>query len=326
ELTYARFALWHYVKSDFKKKEPYRELHRAGANLRGLMRILMFKRFESSVYAFRETIKRMIKIHEAFLLSIEHNLIPAGEEAQKILYGSDQYSEDDLITALESVTGDYDADKFDLVHLKDHMSHDLEIFKEILSLVNEEKIPPEKDAKLQKLLEVLNKEPLNTGKVLIFSESAETVEYLHDHINKRDDPSIRKASTATENKVSLVNRFAPKANRYQLRPGEVEINKLISTDVLSEGLNLQDCDKIINYDLHWNPVKLIQRFGRIDRIGSEYDEIFGFNFLPETALDRNLGLHDIVHRRIQDIHDTIGEDAKILDESEQLNEEEMYAI
>jgi len=326
ELTYARFALWHYVKSEFKKKDPYRDLHRAGANLRGLMRILMFKRFESSVYAFRETIKRMIKIHKAFLLSIDHHIIPAGEEAQKILYGSDQYSEDDLITALESVTGDYDADKFDIIHLKDHISHDLAIFEEILSLVNKEKIPPEKDAKLQKLLEVLKKDPLDKGKVLIFSESAETVDYLYDNINKKEDPSIKKASTDTDNKMSLVNRFAPKANRYEFKSGEVEINKLISTDVLSEGLNLQDCDKIINYDLHWNPVKLIQRFGRIDRIGSEHDEIFGFNFLPETALDRNLGLHDIVHRRIQDIHDTIGEDAKILDESEQLNEQEMYAI
>jgi len=326
ELTYARFALWHYVKPAFQKEEPYRDLHRAGANLRGLMRILMFKRFESSVYAFRETIKRMIKIHKAFLTSIDHNIIPAGEDAQKILYGSDQYSEDDLIMALESVTGDYEADKFDLVHLKSHISHDLAMFEDILTLVNEEKIPPEKDAKLQKLLEVLKKDPLNKGKVLIFSESAETVEYLYDNINMNDDPYIRKASTDTENKMSLVNRFAPKANRYQLRPGEVEIIKLISTDVLSEGLNLQDCDKIINYDLHWNPVKLIQRFGRIDRIGSEYNEIFGFNFLPETSLDRNLGLHDVVHRRIQDIHDTIGEDAKILDESEQLNEDEMYAI
>ena len=326
ELTYARFALWHYVKPDFKKEEPYRELHRAGANLRGLMRILLFKRFESSVYAFRMTIKRMISIHEAFLLSINNNIIPAGEEAQKILYGSDQYSEEDLISGLRYATGQYEADKFDLDHLKDHIKHDLEVFKKIFSLVNKEKIPPEKDAKLRKLIEILQNKPLNIGKILIFSESAETVDYLYNNLNKSKDPSIRKASTATANKISLVNQFAPKANKYKLKPSEVEIKKLISTDVLSEGLNLQDCDKIINYDLHWNPVKIIQRFGRIDRIGSEHDEIFGFNFLPETALDRNLKLHEVVHRRIQDIHDTIGEDAKILDESEKLNEDEMYAI
>ena len=101
---------------------------------------------------------------------------------------------------------------------------------------------------------------------------------------------------------------------------------LIATDVLAEGLNLQDGNKIINYDLHWNPVRLIQRFGRIDRIGSEHDEIFGFNFLPETGIERNLGLREILSHRIQDIHDTIGEDAAILDTSEQLNEDAMYAI
>ena len=87
-----------------------------------------------------------------------------------------------------------------------------------------------------------------------------------------------------------MGRFAPKANpEYQLR-GESELCTLIATDVLAEGLNLQDGDKIINYDLHWNPVRLIQRFGRIDRIGSEHDVIYGFNFLPETGIEQNLGV------------------------------------
>lgn len=326
QLTYARFALWHYVKKDWQKKDPYRELHRAGANLRGLMRILMFKRFESSVYAFRMTIGRLIKIHEAFLTSLENGIIPAGKDAQKILYGSDQYSEVELIEALENVAQQYDAENFDLKHLKQHIEHDLGVLSYIFSLVNENEIPPEKDDKLQTLKKKLTEEPLNNGKVLIFSESAETVDYLFNNINPKDDKSIRKASTGDANKNALVNRFSPRANDYTLKPSETEINMMIATDVLAEGLNMQDCDKIINYDLHWNPVKLIQRFGRIDRIGSTHDEIFGFNFLPETDLDRNLNLHEIVHNRIQDIHDTIGEDAKILDDSEQINEDEMYAI
>ncbi|GAG17902.1 unnamed protein product, partial [marine sediment metagenome] len=87
-----------------------------------------------------------------------------------------------------------------------------------------------------------------------------------------------------------------------------------------------DCDKVVNYDLHWNPVRLIQRFGRIDRIGSDYDIIYGYNFLPETGIERNLGLKQKLHNRIQEIHDTIGEDSAILDRTEQLNEEAMYAI
>ena len=124
-----------------------------------------------------------------------------------------------------------------------------------------------------------------------------------------------------------MGRFAPKANpEYRFPRGESELSTLIATDVLAEGLNLQDGNKIINYDLHWNPVRLIQRFGRIDRIGSEHDAIYGFNFLPETGIEQNLGLRERLGYRIQDIHDTIGEDAAILDRSEQLNENAMYAI
>jgi superfamily II DNA/RNA helicase/HKD family nuclease len=327
ELTYARFALWHYVVSDKQKEKPYNELHRAGINLRGLMRVLLFKRLESSVYAFRQTISRMTKVHNAFLQSIEHGIIPAGEEAQNILSHSDQLSEVDLIEALQKATkGKYNIADFDVKRLKKHIEHDYDLFVEIYKLVDESAIPPEKDAKLQKLKKILEDEPLNKGKLIIFSESAETVEYLYDNINPDKKPEIQKASSDLDNKSRLVNLFAPKANRYTFKKGEKEISMLISTDVLSEGLNLQDGDKIINYDLHWNPVKIIQRFGRIDRIGSEFDIIYGFNFLPETALDEHLSLHEIVHNRIQEIHDTIGEDSIILDSSEQINTDAMYAI
>jgi hypothetical protein len=89
---------------------------------------------------------------------------------------------------------------------------------------------------------------------------------------------------------------------------------------------MQDCDTIINYDLHWNPVRLIQRFGRIDRIGSTHNKVFGLNFLPEDALDKNLGLKDRLKRRIAEIQETIGEDSAILDPTEKVNQEAMYAI
>ncbi len=131
-----------------------------------------------------------------------------------------------------------------------------------------------------------------------------------------------------KSKAKIVGRFAPKANpEYRFAEStEFELMTLIATDVLAEGLNLQDCDKIVNYDLHWNPVRLIQRFGRIDRIGSDHAVVYGFNFLPELGIERNLGLHQRLQNRIQEIHDTIGEDSKILDRTEQLNEEAMYAI
>ncbi|MCD6161682.1 MAG: helicase [candidate division Zixibacteria bacterium] len=328
QLTYARFALWHYVQKDRQKVKPYKDLHRAGINLRGLMRVMLFKRFESSVYAFRMTIERMLNIHQAFLTSLENGIVPAGEDAQNILYTADLYSEPELLDALQEAvqSKNYNIDDFDIERLKSHIEHDLYILQDIKDMVNETVIPPERDDKLQTLMKLLNNKTLKNRKALIFSESAETVKYLYDNINEDKKPEIQNASSGRENKDRLVKLFSPKANNYTLRKNDVEIRIMVSTDVLSEGLNLQDCDNLINYDLHWNPVKLIQRFGRIDRIGSEHDQIYGYNFLPETELDKNLNLHEIVHNRIQEIHDTIGEDAEILDNTEQLNPEAMYAI
>lgn len=326
ELTYARYGLWHYVNAEKQKKEPYTSLQRAGANLRGLMRVLLFKRFESSVYAFKETVKRLLKMHQTFVASLDAGFVPAGEDAQYLLYDSDILEEGDLVDALREVSKRYDAGDFDLNTLRAHIEHDIELLQRILKLVSP--ITPEKDAKLQTLKKRLAEKPLKGAKRLIFTQYADTAKYLFANLNPDGKhPDIEVIFSGDKSKEKVVGRFAPKANpEYRFAKDEAELMMVIATDVLAEGLNLQDCDNIINYDLHWNPVRLIQRFGRIDRIGSEHELIFGFNFLPETKLDKNLGLKDKLHNRIQEIHDTIGEDSEILDRTEKLNPEAMYAI
>ncbi|NLB60719.1 MAG: helicase, partial [Lentisphaerae bacterium] len=326
ELTYARYGLWHYVKPDKQKRAPYSSLQRAGSNLRGLMRVLLFKRFESSVYAFRETVKRLLKIHKAFISSLDAGVVPAGEDAQTVLYEGDILEESDLVDALRKVSHPYEAKDFDIKSLRAHIAHDIDLLEKILNLVAP--ITPEKDAKLQTLKKRLSEKPLQGTKRLIFTQYADTATYLFNNLNPGGkDPEIEVIFSGEKSKEKLVGRFAPKANpEYHFAQGEVELMTVIATDVLAEGLNLQDCDNIINYDLHWNPVRLIQRFGRIDRIGSEHERIFGYNFLPETKLDKNLGLRKKLHNRIQEIHDTIGEDSEILDRTETLNPDAMYAI
>lgn len=326
ELTYARYGLWHYVSKEKQRREPYASLQRAGANLRGLIRVLLFKRFESSVYAFTETVRRLLRVHQSFLAALDQGVVPAGQDAQTILYESDYAEETDLLDALREVSTRYDAADFDLERLQEHIAYDIRLLNKILALV--EPITPVQDAKLQTLRQRLASTPLTEGKRLIFTQYADTARYLFDNLNpggKRDD--IEVIYSGDKSKARVVGRFAPTANpEYRFQPGESELFTVIATDVLAEGLNLQDCDKIINYDLHWNPVRLIQRFGRIDRIGSDFEVIYGFNFLPETGLEQNLGLRQKLRNRIQEIHDTIGEDAEILDRTEQLNENAMYAI
>ena len=332
ELTYARYGIGDYVLPARQNEKRYRELRQAGGTLRGLMRVLLFKRFESSVYAFRETVRRLLAAHEAFIVAVEAGIMPAGERAERILNsgdaGGDIEAEEDLVRALESTSeaGTYEAADFNTSRLISDIRNDAGLLRRILSLV--EPITPEKDAKLQKLKACLQEEGMREGKRLIFTQYADTARYLHENLNPkgaRDDIDV--IFSGDKSKERAVGRFSPSSNpEYRFGAGDTELSTLIATDVLSEGLNMQDCDKIINYDLHWNPVRLIQRFGRIDRIGTSYDEIFGFNFLPETGIEENLGLRERLEQRIREIQETIGEDVAILDPSEKVNAEAMYAI
>jgi len=326
ELTYARYGLWNYVLQEKQKKAPYNDLHRAGVNLRGLIRVMLFKRFESSVYAFRKTLERLENIHSGFLAAMDEGFVPAGEDAQKLLYESDSYDDEGLMDALSSVSGRYQLSDFNESLLREHLEADRKLIKKMLKLV--EPITPDKDAKLQELLNGLKKGiPQKRKKVLIFSQYADTAQYLYANINpggKRKD--IESIFGTDKSKARMAERFSPLANNSDFARTPDEVNILVATDVMSEGLNLQDGDVVVNYDLHWNPVRLIQRFGRIDRIGTENERIWGFNFLPETELEKGLGLHEILRRRISEIHESIGEDAAILDKDEQINDEAMFAI
>jgi superfamily II DNA or RNA helicase len=326
ELTYARYGLWHYVKPAKQKVAPYTELHRAGINLRGLIRVMLFKRFESSVYAFRKTLERLERMHEMFLKALDQGIVPAGEDAQKILYESDRYEESDLMDALAEATGTYKLEDFDEKKLHAHLEADLKVLSEILTLVRP--IKPDKDAKLQTLIAGLKKGiPQKTGKVLIFTQYSDTAFYLYQNLNPGSlIPDIESIYGTDKSKSRMAARFSPSSNPHVKIGADSEIRILIATDVMSEGLNLQDGDVVLNYDLHWNPVRLIQRFGRIDRIGARNDVIWGFNFLPETAMEKQLGLHQVLAARIKEIQETIGEDAAILDKDEQVNEEGMYCI
>ena len=324
-LRYARYGLWQYVLKSKQKQPQYSELQRAGANLRGLIRSMLFKRFESSVFAFSETIRRMLMTHRAFLAALDNGIVPAGEEATAVLHDADAYDNPTLIDTLRAVSQRYPAADFNITLLRAHIAHDIAVLEEMAALV--QPITPERDAKLARLRAVLEEQTHNQ-KVLLFTQYADTARYLFSQLNpQRRDPSIEVIYSNDRDKARIVARFSPSSNReIQLRPSDVPIRLLITTDVLSEGLNLQDCDTVVNYDLHWNPVRLIQRFGRIDRIGTDYTTIYGVNFLPERALERNLGLYEVLRRRIREIHETIGEDAAVLEPGEALNEQAMYAI
>ena len=190
-------------------------------------------------------------------------------------------------------------------------------------------IGPADDDKLRALREFLARPEVEAGKVLVFSEAETTIEYLHDQLNPGgvDSTIARLTGSNSDSAERIIKRFAPGQNLLptERMPG-TEIRLLFATDIVSEGQNLQDCARILNYDLHWNPVRLIQRFGRIDRIGTEHEVIDLHNMWPDTAVDEGLNLTERLHNRIQSFHDVIGLDSKLLSEAERLNGKEMYSI
>jgi superfamily II DNA or RNA helicase len=326
ELTYARYGLYNYLHRDKRRLRKYSDLHRAGRSLRGLMRTMLFKRLESSVEAFRLTLTRMVRTQRDFLRLLDQGIVPAGEHAERLLGRGSDLDEDDVLASLRLATERYDTADFDIERLQRHIESDIRLMEEMLRLV--EPITAQRDAKLQSLVAGLSSPDMARRKRLIFTQYSDTAAYLYRNLGGPDSGGTTEVIYGNDvNKSRIVARFAPKANpQVRLGRGDTEIQTLIATDVLAEGLNMQDCDVVINYDLHWNPVRLIQRFGRIDRIGSEHEHIYGYNFLPETGIDRNLGLTQVLQNRIQEIHQTIGEDAAILDQTEQINPTAMYAI
>jgi len=324
-LTYARYGLWEYLEPKHKDDDRYADLRRAGKSLRGLIRVLLFKRMESSVVAFRATVERILQRHVLFAKALEEGLLPAGEEADALLGKAGREEDDAIVDGLASLKQNYVLSDFDAESLQQDVAKDILVLRSLLQLT--EPITMEEDDKLQTLLSKLDTE-WSGRKVLIFTQFADTAEYLSEAINPGGTrPEVEAIFGQNKSKAKIVGRFAPNANpTLAPRDSSEEITILVATDVLSEGLNMQDCDLVINYDLHWNPVRLIQRLGRIDRIGSEHEQIYAANFLPETGIEQNLGILALLRQRINEIHETIGEDAQILDETESLNEEAMFAI
>jgi superfamily II DNA or RNA helicase len=331
-LTYARYGLWNYVGDERKTDPTYKKLIRAGKNLRGLIRTSLFKRLESSVKAFRESIDRQVRVHRNFLAALDNNIVAAGERAMDILEGEVDETDDALRAFLEQLQKaeeergfGYDINAFRVEELRADVEHDLLTFEFIQSLVTEERIPPKGDEKLQEFLRRLP-DLVAGGKLLVFTQYEDTAKYVFEHLPENIKADAALATGDTEHPERIVRRFAPNANPPGLRSGEKELRLIVSTDVLSEGLNLQDCSRVLNYDLHWNPVRLIQRFGRVDRIGSEYEVVYAYNFLPEKAAERELELHEKLASRIQEFNAILGMDAQVLDRKERVNPKALYAI
>ena len=334
----ARYRVIDYIRPEAQEKQEYRDLFRARNRIARLMHVLLFKRLESSIEAFRSTLNTLINSNHNFRQALASGFVPIGDTATRLLSGQSFDAAEllDILRQEEQRRQQRKLEKAKLVHattdfMVDRWLEELDADHALLSGIYDrvKGIGPEDDDKLHVLRRFLNTSEVRSGKVLIFSEAETTVEYLYSQLNPGGlNPEIARMTGSTRNQAeNIVKRFAP---TWNLGPNErllgPEIRVLLATDIVSEGQNLQDCARVLNYDLHWNPVRLIQRFGRIDRIGSEYDTIHLQNMWPDLAVDAELALTDRLHNRIQSFHDLIGLDSKLLSDAERLNSNAMYRI
>ena len=183
------------------------------------------------------------------------------------------------------------------------------------------------DAKLHEIKSFVKSPGVAGEKALIFTESKVTANYLYRQL-KADNPSVNidLLMGGDRRSADKVARFSPKSNDLPDRPESEQTRILIATDVIAEGQNLQDCNRVVSYDLHWNPVTLIQRHGRVDRITTEHEEIYLHNMMPDPAVEGAIGIRGTLGNRVQAFHDLIGLDNVVLENGERVNPESTYSI
>lgn len=288
--------------------------------IRKLMSVNLLKRLESSVNSFQLTLQRIYNLINDTIDKI-NRFEQYGASSIDMYESTDtEWDIDDSNTEYFTVGNKVQIDLADIDYKtwRSELTSDIEVLNDLISMLNV--ITPEYDGKLQSLLKVISdkiENPINSNnkKVLIFSAFSDTAEYLYEHVGTyiKDKYGLNTAvitgsidgKTTIKNFKATLNNvltcFSPisKDKAVLLPDSNDEIDILIATDCISEGQNLQDCDCVINYDIHWNPVRIIQRFGRVDRIGSKNESIQLVNFWPDMDLDEYINLKGRVETRMK---------------------------
>ena len=338
DLTLAPYRLELYKKQGVPRDQFEEGREEA---LVGIFKSRYLKRFESSIDAFRISVRRALEFLETFESYVLDGKILDSTSFQKAMRFLAREDEEDDATAPGSRSDELDAHTearqfldtlptldstlYDLKRLHNDLRNDVNALRTIWHAI--ESMTPERDTKLATLKRLLASD-LKGQKVLLFTSYKDTARYLYRQLcsetveaqawrTAAGNPTIRRmdSGTDTRERARLVGLFAPHANhKADLAGSAEEIDLMISTDVLSEGQNLQDCGVLINYDLHWNPTRMVQRAGRIDRIGTSFAHLHILNMFPEDGLEKLLGLVESLSQKIADIDRNGLLDASILGE------------
>lgn len=360
ELRLPRYGLSQYednsktADASTSDKQLLENLSRAGQRMMGFCKSTFFKRIDSSGFSFLLTLYRHILRNAVFIYAIENKLpLPIGDENQlpeewiedadiNDIFSHDDDEEDrkagdgliDIPTDMK-VYMEKAKDYYNILSmknnvswinpayfkrtLKQHLRQDCEKIIEMILLCD--KWNPQTDQKLNCLEKLLNKTHKD-DKVLIFTQYSDTANYIYRQLRKRGFKQIDRATGGSKNPTSIVEHFSPVSNKADIS-AESETRILVATDVLSEGQNLQDAHVIVNYDLPWAIIRLIQRAGRVDRIDQSSEQIFCYSFFPAEGVEKIIRLRKRLNDRINENANLVGSDEKFF-EGNETNLRDMY--
>ena len=315
-----QFSYSRYTPLLFLKEKPGEFVAQRQRNIGGFMKGILVKRLESSFYAFKQTTDRFVTSYERFIKMFLDGTVYISDRVNVYdLLDNDQ--EDRLLKMVEEEKATrYDSSDFDDTFLI-HLRNDLAVLKQIQEMWQE----IDQDPKANEFIRMLhNDKDLANKKIIVFTESKETSEILYKRLEKEFKGRILRYSSeggdfdnqklSVDAARAIINaNFDPREKNQQ---DQVDI--LITTDVLAEGVNLHRSNILVNYDLPWNPTRILQRVGRINRVGSSFSEYFVYNCFPTDASNAQINLEANIIAKIQAFHGAMGADAKILSDDEEI--------
>ncbi len=310
KLSYSRY------KPLTKLKKPLETfLETSQKNATGFMKCLLLKRLESSFEAFKKTISRFILSHNDFVKMIDDGTVYIGNN--KV---SEWLNNDDFEKIQEKIEQEdlkkYTSEEFK-PELKNDILGDVVILQKIEELWKNINIDP----KLESFYEYVKNNNFENKKLIIFTESKETAEYIYQKFYKEYGSKVFCCSGGggilnnTHMGISIAKDYIEASFNPNYKDDKDDtIQILITTDILSEGVNMHKANMLVNYDLPWNPTRILQRVGRINRVGTKHNSVHIFNIFPTSESDKHLGLEDNIISKINAFHSALGEDAKYLSE------------
>jgi len=312
--SYARYMPLLYLKHPVDQLEAT-----AQKNMGKFMKILLIKRLESSFFAFRNSIDRFIHSYKLFITEYQKGNVYT---SKKHIYKIFDYLENDDDEAVQQLISEGKADKYKSSAFSDEFLPDLQRDLAILMRVRNLWAKVERDPKLLALLKQLSRNKLlKENKIILFTESKETAEYLTANINKahKNQAICFSGSSGEGTREVVIQNFDAKAKKQK-----DDYRILIATEVLSEGVNLHRSNIVINYDIPWNPTRMMQRVGRINRVDTKFDMIYTYNFFPTVQSNNEIKLKEAAEAKINAFLSLLGGDAALLTEGEPIGSHELF--